>query len=203
MTKGATVQSSGASLSTPAAGAGGGGSAGSARLQMVRAASSKCLTARTIIETATCPPELKRGDQPWQVVGWGAPDACACTAPSRCAQAAPHAPLHTHPTQTPAFPPLSSPAACRNFSDFKVQKMLGEGTMSSVVHCVCGRSGVHAAIKMYHRDRMNSMNVKQVGSTVSQPASQPATAAAGACRGERSQQGPAPAATPIPFTAVT
>ena len=34
--------------------------------------------------------------------------------------------------------------------------------MSSVVHCVCGRSGVHAAIKMYHRDRMNSMNVKQV-----------------------------------------
>lgn len=51
---------------------------------------------------------------------------------------------------------------CRAFSDFKVQKMLGEGVMSSVVHCVCGRSGVHAAIKMYHRDRMNAMNVKQV-----------------------------------------
>ena len=40
--------------------------------------------------------------------------------------------------------------------------MLGEGAMSSVVHCVCGLSGVHAAVKMYHRDRMNGMNVKQV-----------------------------------------
>ena len=70
MTKGATaVQSSGASLSTPAAGSGGGCGGGSARLQMVRAASSNRLTARTIIETATCPPELKRGDQPWQVAG--------------------------------------------------------------------------------------------------------------------------------------
>ncbi len=40
--------------------------------------------------------------------------------------------------------------------------MLGEGGMSSVVHCVCARTGCHTAIKMYHRDRMNSMNVKQV-----------------------------------------
>jgi serine/threonine protein kinase len=52
---------------------------------------------------------------------------------------------------------------CRAFSDFKVQKSLGEGAMSSVVHCVCVRSGVHTAIKMYHKDRMNAMNVKQVG----------------------------------------
>lgn len=35
--------------------------------------------------------------------------------------------------------------------------------MSSVVHCVCSRTGCHTAIKMYHRDRMNAMNVKQVG----------------------------------------
>lgn len=35
--------------------------------------------------------------------------------------------------------------------------------MSSVVHCVCSRSGAHCAVKMYHRDRMNAMNVKQVG----------------------------------------
>lgn len=41
--------------------------------------------------------------------------------------------------------------------------MLGEGGMSSVVHCVCSRTGCHTAIKMYHRDRMNAMNVKQVG----------------------------------------
>lgn len=33
--------------------------------------------------------------------------------------------------------------------------------MSSVVHCVCCRSRAHVAVKMYHRDRMNSMNVKQ------------------------------------------
>lgn len=33
--------------------------------------------------------------------------------------------------------------------------------MSSVVHCVCCRSGAHVAVKMYHRDRMKSMNVKQ------------------------------------------
>lgn len=63
---------------------------------------------------------------------------------------------------------LSSPTAGwlapsrRSISDFRVQKMLGEGNMSSVVHCVCSRSGAHVAVKMYHRDRMNSMNVKQV-----------------------------------------
>ena len=202
MTKGATVQSSGASLSTPAAGGGGGGSPGSARLQMVRAASSKSLTARTIIETATCPPELKRGDQPWQVVGLGAPGACACTAPSRHEQtAAGSARSPSHPTTPLLSCPLPLPAACRSFSDFKVQKMLGEGTMSSVVHCVCGRSGVHAAIKMYHRDRMNSMNVKQVSSTATEQARH--SSSSRGCRGERSQQGPAPAATAPPYTAAT
>jgi hypothetical protein len=41
--------------------------------------------------------------------------------------------------------------------------MLGEGQMSSVVQCVCTRSGLPVAIKMYHKDRMNSLNVKQVG----------------------------------------
>ena len=55
------------------------------------------------------------------------------------------------------------PPPCRSFSDFRVQRMLGEGSMSSVVHCICARSGAHAAIKMYHRDRMSNMNVKQVG----------------------------------------
>lgn len=60
-------------------------------------------------------------------------------------------------------PHYRPPARRRSFTDFKVQKMLGEGSMSSVVHCVCARSGAHAAVKMYHRDRMNGMNVKQVG----------------------------------------
>lgn len=63
--KAPAVQSSGASLSAAALGAGGGG--GSGRLPLVRAASAsaKGQPARTIIETAACPPELKRGDQPW------------------------------------------------------------------------------------------------------------------------------------------
>ena len=47
--------------------------------------------------------------------------------------------------------------------DLRVQRMLGEGNMSNVVHCVCSRSGAHVAVKMYHRDKMNAMNVKQVG----------------------------------------
>lgn len=40
--------------------------------------------------------------------------------------------------------------------------MLGEGQMSSVVHCTCNRSGLEVAVKMYHKDRMNSLNIKQV-----------------------------------------
>ena len=66
MTKGPAVQSSGASLSVPA---GGGGGLSSNRAAVARAASSSRLGTRTIIETAACPPELKHGDQPWQVGG--------------------------------------------------------------------------------------------------------------------------------------
>ncbi|KAI3438488.1 hypothetical protein D9Q98_000916 [Chlorella vulgaris] len=108
MTKSPTVQSSGASLSAAASGG------VAPRSLSMRAGAPSRLSARTIVETAACPPELKRGEQSWA------------------------------------------------FSDFKVQKSLGEGAMSSVVHCVCVRSGVHTAIKMYHKDRMNAMNVKQV-----------------------------------------
>lgn len=64
MTKGPAVQSSGASLSMPA---GSGGGLSSNRAAVARAASSSRLGTRTIIETAACPPELKHGDQPWQV----------------------------------------------------------------------------------------------------------------------------------------
>lgn len=70
--------------------------------------------ARTIIETAACPPTLKRGEgRAWA------------------------------------------------FADFRVQRMLGEGAMSSVLACVDGRSGTPVVIKMYHKERMNGMNVKQ------------------------------------------
>lgn len=41
-------------------------------------------------------------------------------------------------------------------------KLLGEGQMSSVVHCVCKQSNTAVAVKMYHKDRMNTLNVKQV-----------------------------------------
>ena len=34
--------------------------------------------------------------------------------------------------------------------------------MSTVVHCTCARSGLPVAIKMYHKERMNSLNVRQV-----------------------------------------
>lgn len=70
MTKVPTVQSSGASLSAATAPSahGGGGSAGGRALNamaMTRPASTSRLCARTIVETAACPPELKRGEQPW------------------------------------------------------------------------------------------------------------------------------------------
>ena len=34
--------------------------------------------------------------------------------------------------------------------------------MSTVVHCVCARSGAGMAVKMYHKERLNSLNVRQV-----------------------------------------
>lgn len=64
--------------------------------------------------------------------------------------------------------------------------MLGEGLMSSVVHCVCTRSGAHAAIKMYHKDRMNSMNVKQASRGLER------TAATQGCDTFRTERGPPP-----------
>lgn len=57
MMKGATVQSSGASLSAAAL------SGMAVRGLAAKGASRAC--ARTIVETVACPPELKRGEQPW------------------------------------------------------------------------------------------------------------------------------------------
>ncbi|KAH7617445.1 putative Aurora kinase C [Nannochloris sp. 'desiccata'] len=72
-------------------------------------------TSRTIVETALCPPELKRGDKPWSI------------------------------------------------QDLKVMRVLGEGALSTVVQCTCCLSGLPIALKMYHRDKLNTLNVKQIG----------------------------------------
>jgi len=72
-------------------------------------------TARTIIETASCPAEMRRGSKTW------------------------------------------------SFQDLKVQRVLGEGAMSTVVQCTCSQSGLPVALKMYHREKLNSLNVRQVG----------------------------------------
>jgi hypothetical protein len=62
MTKSPTVQSSGASLSAAASGG------VAPRSLSMRAGAPSRLSARTIVETAACPPELKRGEQSWQVL---------------------------------------------------------------------------------------------------------------------------------------
>jgi serine/threonine protein kinase len=43
-----------------------------------------------------------------------------------------------------------------------VHKILGEGAMSTVVQCSCLRTEALVAIKMYHKERMNTLNIKQV-----------------------------------------
>lgn len=67
-----TVQTSGASLS-----AGGAGARAMGRPSST--ASNPRAASRTIVETAACPPELKRGDKPWQVA---ARPRATCRAPS-------------------------------------------------------------------------------------------------------------------------
>lgn len=60
------MQSSGASLSAAALGA------AATRALSARPGTPSRLCARTIVETAACPPELKRGEQPWRVVSHAA-----------------------------------------------------------------------------------------------------------------------------------
>ena len=74
--------------------------------------------------------------------------------------------LRPSPRQAPhcrARPPCT-PAPCAGASATSgCRRCWGRGGMSSVVHCVCARSGAQAAIKMYHRERLSPMNVKQAG----------------------------------------
>lgn len=61
----------------------------------------------------------------------------------------------------------SCPAALRlcspwSYSDFKVRKVLGEGAISTVVLTTCSKSGCDVALKIYHREKLNSMNLRQI-----------------------------------------
>lgn len=54
------------------------------------------------------------------------------------------------------------PILCRCIADFEIIEQVGEGQISVVLHCVDKRSGIHVAVKSYHKDRMNIMNSRQV-----------------------------------------
>lgn len=97
-----TVQASGASLS-----AGGAGAKEMAR--PIASASHTRVASRTIVETAACPPELKRADKPWRVMARRKCVMRQCAPLCQCpplshplnwaAQAHPR--LHTLTTDTP------------------------------------------------------------------------------------------------------
>lgn len=46
--------------------------------------------------------------------------------------------------------------------DLDVVAVLGEGPFSTVAHCRCTRSGADVVVKMYHKDKMNALNCRQV-----------------------------------------
>jgi serine/threonine protein kinase len=60
--------------------------------------------------------------------------------------------------------PLQNTVApsCRSIEDFEIIEQVGEGHLSVVLHCVDVRSGIHVAVKSYHKDRMNLISSRQV-----------------------------------------
>lgn len=52
--------------------------------------------------------------------------------------------------------------SCRSIEDFEIIEQVGEGHLSAVLHCVDVRSGIHVAVKSYHKDRMNLISSRQV-----------------------------------------
>ena len=60
--------------------------------------------------------------------------------------------------------PLQNTVApsCRSIEDFEIIEQVGEGHLSAVLHCVDVRSGIHVAVKSYHKDRMNLISSRQV-----------------------------------------
>lgn len=63
--------------------------------------------------------------------------------------------LHLVPLHTVA-------PSCRSIEDFEIIEQVGEGHLSAVLHCVDVRSGIHVAVKSYHKDRMNLISSRQV-----------------------------------------
>ena len=51
---------------------------------------------------------------------------------------------------------------CRSIADFEIVEQVGEGHLSAVLHCLHIQSGVHVAVKSYHKDRMNVISSRQV-----------------------------------------
>ena len=60
--------------------------------------------------------------------------------------------------------PLQNTVApsCRSIEDFEIIEQVGEGHLSAVLHCVDVRSGIHVAVKSYHKERMNLISSRQV-----------------------------------------
>ena len=50
----------------------------------------------------------------------------------------------------------------RSIADFEIIEQVGEGHLSAVLHCMDIGSGIHVAVKSYHKDRMNIISSRQV-----------------------------------------
>lgn len=60
------------------------------------------------------------------------------------------------------LPTPNMPHIRRRLDDFKILKLLGEGTLSTVTAASCKVSGAKVAIKSYHKDRMTGIHTRQV-----------------------------------------
>ncbi|KAL3155775.1 hypothetical protein ABBQ32_012791 [Trebouxia sp. C0010 RCD-2024] len=58
-----------------------------------------------------------------------------------------------------------------SIADFEIIEQVGEGHISVVLHCVDKHSGIHVAVKSYHKDRMNLTNSRQVAREIELQAS--------------------------------
>jgi len=54
----------------------------------------------------------------------------------------------------------------RSLQQLQVEKLLGEGRLSSVMLCHCLISGLKLALKVYHKQGMTMQNCKQVLRTI-------------------------------------
>jgi len=61
-----------------------------------------------------------------------------------------------------SLPRVEHGPAFRSAQQLRVEELLGEGRLSSVMLCTCLRSGVRLALKVYHKQGMTIQNCKQV-----------------------------------------